>query len=329
MKLKSITILSLIVLLLLIGAPAAGAQSATRVSIMTIGVWPEYDKPGILVIYTGQLAPDVKLPVKLTFAIPAATGGPSSTAGIDLQGNYRYLQYQTATQGDKLLVSYTCPYSTFQFEYYWDPISGQGSDRKIDYAYTADYAIDSLTLEVQQPVGVTNLTLQPAATSSDSHDNFTYQNFKVGALTAGQTANLAIAYTKTDGKLSAEALGLPTPGAVSFEDAAKSGGSAGLPTSTVILISVTIVAVAAVVGVYIWSNARNSRRPVATPVVVRKKKGRAGTAVSQGPARPAPPRPAASAARSAEAAVFCHQCGRGLKADDAFCPACGARRKGA
>jgi hypothetical protein len=328
MKLKIASVLSIIVLLTLAFAPAAGAQSATRISALDISLWPEYDKPGILVIYTGQLAPDTKLPVKLTFAIPAATGGPSSTAGIDAGGAYRYLQYETVAQGDKLLISYTCPYPTFQFEYYWNPISGQGSERKIDYAYTADYAIDALTIEVQQPIGASDLTVGPATASTTQRENFTYKNVNVGALPAGQTTQLSIAYRKADDKLSAEALGLPTPAAVSFEDAAKSTAPAGLPTSTVILISVTIVAVAAVVGVYIWASSRNSRRPaVAAPTVVRKKKGKAG-ASAMAQSRPTPARPAA-APKSAEAGVFCHQCGRNLRADETFCPACGARRKGA
>jgi len=326
MKSRVLTVLLIVIAWALAGVQGAGAQTPIRIASMSIGLWPEYDKPGVLFIYTGRLAPDVKLPVRLTFAIPKSSGGPSSTAGIDAQGNYRYLQYQTVEQGDLLLVSYTCPYPAFQFEYYDNQLVIQGNERKLDYVYTADFAIDALTLEIQQPIGASGLQTQPPATSTQNRDQFVYQYVNVGPLAAGQTTRLTATYVKSDARLSGEILGLPTPSSVQFEDIPKAATPAGLPTSTVILIAVTVVAVAAVVGVYLWSQGRQKRRPAvaATPAPARRKGKRARA--TQPAANSPPGRPAAPAS---SANAYCHQCGRGLKADEIFCPACGARRKGA
>jgi len=320
-RLYATAALLFVTLALLAGALPAGAQSPVTITSMNIALWPEYDKPGVLVIYTGRLPDDVKLPAQLTFAIPLSSGGPSSTATIDPQGQYRYRKYTVATQGDQILVSYDTPNPAFQFEYYYDPFAGQGAERKLDYTYRADYAIGLLTLEVQQPAAAADLQMTPAATSSKKgSDGLTLYTLSLGQLAAGQTTALSLTYRNADQKLSSEILGLPTPSNVPFENATQNTPSR-LPTSTVIIIVAAVVAVAVVIGLYVWSNARRQVVVVAQPSATRKagKKGRAGAnRPTAGPA---------GAPKVGGSTSYCHQCGRGLKPDEQFCPACGTRRK--
>ena len=139
------------------------AQDTITISELNVALWPEYDKAGVLVIYTGSLSPDVQLPADVTFAMPADAGKPAATAGIDAQGNYRYRQYEAVVESDTLFVSYSLPYRSFQFEYYYDPLGGQGVDRQFDFTYRADYTVDSLTLEIQEPSGSSDFSTNPPA----------------------------------------------------------------------------------------------------------------------------------------------------------------------
>ena len=319
--------LSLAILALLLawgfgpGAAILHAQAGIALSDMTVALWPEYDAPGVLVIYRGQLSPAAPLPVDVTFAIPAQAGKPSSTAGVDAQGNFRYRQYQMAQQGDQLLVTYSLPYRRFQFEYYFDPFAGQGAERAFEYTYRADYAVESFTLEVQEPAGAEEFATDPPADSVAAEAQFPVHTIQFGRLEAGQEVAVRVTYRKEDPRLAAEVLGLPTPSSVQFEDAP--GRATGLRGPIIALIAGAAVLAAGVVGLALWTRSRR-----AAPMS-RQARRRAARQTGRAP------KPAASRARSSrvadppkQAAAYCHQCGRALKADELFCPACGTRRKG-
>ena len=56
-----LTPLALLIALAALALPV-GAQNPVHLSSMEISVWPEYDKPGALVIYRGTFSPAVPLP---------------------------------------------------------------------------------------------------------------------------------------------------------------------------------------------------------------------------------------------------------------------------
>ena len=65
-------------LILLVGFFAStydvGAQNDITFAGLEIDLWPEYDRPDMLVIYRITLDNSVKLPAQLTLRIPAAVG---------------------------------------------------------------------------------------------------------------------------------------------------------------------------------------------------------------------------------------------------------------
>ena len=56
------------------------AQDEVRLAYLQVDLWPEYDRPEMLVILRASLAADVSLPVDVTFRIPAAVGDPNAVA---------------------------------------------------------------------------------------------------------------------------------------------------------------------------------------------------------------------------------------------------------
>lgn len=284
------------------------AQSPVRLAELNVAIWPEYDKEGVLVIYRGRLADDVALPVTLELLIPREAGKPSSTAGVDANGEFRYRSYQTIDMGDSVAVTYTNPYRVFQMEYYYNPLTVTGAARSFTYSFKADYAIDNLTIEVKEPAGSANMTLTPVATETASDfDGLTLQRYPVGALEAGQTFELTASYEKTDPRLSSEILNLPEPGEVAFEDVTTSKDN----SLAYILLG---AAVALLVGAAVYAYMQSRRRP------------RLATAKPSKP-RQKPKKVKRAREEATAVAAYCHNCGNRLRPGDAFCAKCGTKVK--
>ena len=87
MRAKAIwTLLALVVAMMLASAGLAAvgrgarAQTEPRLSLLDIAVWPEFDRPLVLVIIQAELSADTTLPAPLTLRIPAIAGQPYAVA---------------------------------------------------------------------------------------------------------------------------------------------------------------------------------------------------------------------------------------------------------
>ena len=71
---KRLTLLLFVVFLFLV--PAAQAQGMLSLATLEVALWPEYDRPEVLVIYKAKLPADISLPVDVSLKIPAIAGEP-------------------------------------------------------------------------------------------------------------------------------------------------------------------------------------------------------------------------------------------------------------
>jgi hypothetical protein len=107
-----------LLLLLTIGFPGSvNAQNETELSKMVINIWPEYDRPGVLVFYRITLASQTNLPATVSIRIPRAAEKPFNVAMKDVDGRLDNLQFTTITDGDWVRVTFTTPVPEVQFEY--------------------------------------------------------------------------------------------------------------------------------------------------------------------------------------------------------------------
>ncbi|MBI5054650.1 MAG: hypothetical protein HZB52_15490, partial [Chloroflexi bacterium] len=107
----------LIALVLIFTASPTLAQTTSALSGMEIELWPEYDKPSMLVIFRGTIAPNVPLPTTLTFEIPSKFT-PLAVAYRDQQGLLYDLKYTTTAGANTAAITFSVPTTSFQFEYY-------------------------------------------------------------------------------------------------------------------------------------------------------------------------------------------------------------------
>ncbi|MBC7223292.1 MAG: zinc ribbon domain-containing protein [Anaerolineae bacterium] len=311
-------------LLGLSGQAGAGAQAQEPVPLdtLTISLWPEYDREGVLVIYRGTVAADTPLPFTVRFAVPKTMANLGGTAGVDAQGEFHYYRPSVRDLGTALEVSYTTAYPTFQFEYYDGALQVEGDQRTYTFTYPGAYAVGALVLEAQEPAGAQDFATEPEGVQAQDPlgSGLQVRRWVVGPAEAGESLTFRIRYRKTDPRLSAEILGLPTPGTSPYEDVSQAGRSQAAQPSGLVTAALAVLAMGGVLAaVYFgWLRPRLAAPdPPPRPRRRPKKRRRARATVP----------PASQAAQDAPAR-FCHRCGTALGPEDRFCPQCGARRKG-
>ncbi len=314
-------------------APAVTPATSVHFANLAVHIWPEYDRPAGLVFFAGDLASDVQLPAQVTITIPAAAGDPTAVATQDQawpasNSSQQALQWSKATTPDGTAISFTTTSTFVEVDFYL-PIDLTVSQRTVSYSLPPEVSADNLQLEVQEPVGATGITLDPAIpTVGQDNNGFQYHAQTLNKVAAATPVKVSMTYTKADSRTSCEIIGEDKckPQSDSSNQASTSSDSGGgLGTPELLLIVLVGVVIA---GGSVWYFTQ--RRP--QPAVAR-----AGAAAG----RAAPPRSRAAAAvepaveearalEDAPAAGYCTKCGEPSEPEDRFCSHCGARlRRGA
>lgn len=280
------------------------AQTEIKLSSLEVDLWPEYDRPSVLVIYRITLPPSVSLPADLTLRIPAAAGEPSAVAVRQMtaagEAGLFSIPYKRQVAGEWGMLNITVTMPELQIEYYDPGLTKNGEARQYEYRWPGDYAVDALTLQVQQPFGASNMRISPASGPGEtSNDGLVYYNEEVGSLPAGQTFNLTINYTKSTDDLSVAKLKIQPSAPVSVT-----------PERSDLLVilpwALGGLGVALIVGGVVWymqsGKGKREERPRRRhqPVTLKE-------------------------ADEAGGYIYCHQCGKRASPGDVFCRMCGAK----
>ncbi|RME46917.1 MAG: zinc ribbon domain-containing protein [Chloroflexi bacterium] len=304
-------------------ASPASAQEPTGPTIeqLQVDLWPQYDDPRLLVIYTGTLSAPPDQPLR--FPIPA-DAQVNAVAHLNDQDQLINEPWQPQIEGDQQVITFTPTTARFQLEYYLDVI-GPGPDR----SFTVDIDVGGqpvklLGIAVQQPAGASNLRGEPALMGPVAgFQGLNYFSRQVENVQPGQTVRQTVTYTKSDDRLSVDVIGpaaseqsgaqpqptvAPSGTGFSTNFAGRSTTQFWLPigATAVILIGLALIAVGA------W-RARQTVPVPAEPTARRQRGGRRtrpSRATEEGPAK------------------FCNKCGATFAPDDRFCAECGAPRRG-
>lgn len=273
------------------------AQETTRFSTMQVSVWPEYDQPGVLVQYQGQISGASQSGVSHDISVLVPKGaGVGAACGIKNDGTHTSETWKETDAGDGFTtVSYNETEPQFHVEFYYNPLVGS-PDKTMSFTYKASSAVDDLYLEIQHPLKATNFSLSPEAPNNHADkDGFTYHVYEQKQFAAGQTISSKISYTKTD----------PSP-SVSGNNSAPSTAAAQttsgeLNPNLVVLLAVLLAAVGLIAYFAFVRRSQLQFDPVriSTPLGLPR--------ISQG--------------------GFCTECGNAMEPDDRFCANCGRERR--
>ena len=157
--------------LLIIILPAAGyAQGqVTAIDTLVVDLWPDYDRTSVLVLLTGKLSADTKLPATVIFPVPE-TAQLNAVARIDSSDGIMKddILSGPAPGGFR----FTTPDLRFRIEYYL-PYAVNNNRRTFNFTWLADLSVNSFQVKVQQPISASSLATEPAAVNvSKGQDGF-------------------------------------------------------------------------------------------------------------------------------------------------------------
>ena len=281
-------------------------EAPVELEWLTIDLWPDFDRPQVLVLLTGSLPPEITPPVELVVPLPDEAT-LNAVARIDVEDNMLAdLDPEIRPES----VTFTLPDRRFRVEYYY-PYEEDGLNRTFSFSWLSpQVSVRDLSLAVQQPALAVEMDTdpQPEAVTQGS-DQLDYYNLPDEVVPAGEPYSVDVAYTMSEEQLTiTTAEDLPGAGdttAVSAEPA-----ETGLALDWPVVLGVVgglLILVALAWQLFSSRLAGPGRTP-------RKP-------------RPARVQKQLSRQRSGGQARFCHNCGERAQPGDRFCRECGTRLK--
>ncbi len=195
-----------------LAGPARAAPDPGFTSL-EVELWPEYDKPALLVMMQAELPPEAAVEGvwKASLPMPVEAGTPHAVAFRSDDGKLLLADYTTRKDGETVWVDLVAGSGSLQFEYY-APLDLSKPERAFTWTWPGGPAVGRVGYEVLQPVGATDLVVEPAPTGQQAGaGGETYLTGSLGALAAGQAATVKVRYVKNDATLTREALASAAP----------------------------------------------------------------------------------------------------------------------
>ena len=291
-------------------APAALAQDSLRITDLEVDLWPEYDRSDVLVIYHVKLPSDISLPVDVVLRIPAVSGEPHAVAVRQADNSLLNAVYDRQVEGDWALIKVTATLPELQLEYYDSQIVRENDLRQYTYTWLGDYPVDVMRIVIQQPVGASNMLVEPDLGSlvQFEGDPMQYYTMEIGAPKAGDAVNVDLTYSKSTDVLSIESLQVQPTGPINGDD----GSPSGLITILPWLVGGLGLLLLVGGGIWYWQLNKAEAHSAS------QKRGRRAKAAIKSPEQVA-------ADETNGQAIYCHQCGKRAASGDRFCRVCGTK----
>ncbi|NMC53476.1 MAG: zinc ribbon domain-containing protein [Chloroflexi bacterium] len=297
--LREIALALLCALLLtgLLAGEARAQQPAVRLSQLQIDLWPEYDLPGMLVIYRMTLSPDTLLPAEMSLRIPRAVGKPHKVAQQSMDELLYDLDYTLDTSDEWLTIRFTALSQQVRVEYYDPRLDRIDSERRFVYQWPADFDIQQLVFNIQQPDGASRFDVQPEqGVGKEGEDGMIYYTIEKQNVKAGTELALEIQYEKASEQLSHVLQPVRPVEPIAEARIGWSTFMELLPLAVLVFVALVISGSA----LWYWQGGGKPRGGLRIP---HKR----------------------SAARAVLTGVYCRECGKRAMAGDTYCRACGAK----
>jgi hypothetical protein len=288
----------LLLFLLAMILPTTGhtQDKVTAIDALVVDIWPDYDRTSVLVLLTGTLSTDTKLPATVILPLPE-TAQLNAVARIDSSdGVMKDDIFSSLAPGELRL---TTPDLRFRVEYYL-PYAVNNNRRTFNFTWLAGLSVNNFQLKVQKPISASFLATEPATMNVlEGQDGFTYYAFPVQAVPAGQPLLVRVDYTMTTAQLSVESLAPPSTGVQKpgLPSTSKTGAGINWPIVAVVAGGVIIVII------FVWQ--------------IATRRGASNRSVTQD-----------AKVQKQSQAKFCSDCGNQMDKDDWFCRNCGTALQG-
>jgi hypothetical protein len=285
---------ALLILSGLMPAAASFAQDpAPVIAALTIEMWPDYDKASVLVLLTGTLPGDTRLPASVGLPLPKGAR-LNAVARIDSRnGNMRDdISWRTDTPDT---LTFTTPDLRFRVEYYF-PYTVDKNRHSFDYTWLAAVTVNNFQLMVQRPTSAGTFTAGPGPASFVRRDDgFEYYTFPARAVPAGQPFSVHVDYETETAQLSVTSLPPSNTGVQPSALPAARGTAFGFNWALAAIVAGGFI----IIGALIWQIALRRRSPDIHNHLDSQGEKRSGSR-------------------------FCINCGEPADKGDRFCRECGS-----
>ena len=187
----------IILLLLLMFSPSKGiAQSEAGLESLKISLWPEYDRPGVLVLYEARLSSEADSPAVLRVPLPDGVDAPHAIAAWYPDGQLDdNVEWQVVQEGGQAFLDVETPTTGVWVEFY-SALDVQDVSRSFDFLYPGGIEIADLIVEVMHPVGASNVRTVPEGTVEEASNGFVYTYIDLGSSSKSDEQAITLSYIK-------------------------------------------------------------------------------------------------------------------------------------
>jgi len=194
----------LIFLFVLLVIPVAQGEAQNEISTidsLRVEIWPDYDRPSVLVLLTGLLPADTIFPATIIIPLPK-NAQLNAVARIDDRDGIMKDDILSVPGPSDMLMFITTDLQ-FRVEFYI-PYTANGSKRSYDYSWKADISVNNLELKIQQPKAATSFKINPQAKDLiTGADGLLYHALSPKPVLAGQLLSVHLEYETAASQLSA------------------------------------------------------------------------------------------------------------------------------
>ena len=193
---------------------------------LDFAIFPEYDRPGVLILMDGKLRQDV-LPITLEFLIPdeADTVGATFSEGDEELFEVAVVE---RVDGKWAVIDIPKGNKILRTGFYYDPFT-DSVERNIEYLIELNQPLEHFHIQVQKPLTAESFRNDDptAEKTGDPSHGFTNYTILVNGLAAGEQKRISFSYQNPSGKLSMEVL----QQMMAAEPSSSSGDDSSLQTS--------------------------------------------------------------------------------------------------
>jgi hypothetical protein len=199
---KRILNVPIILFLLLMLSPSRGiAQSAPPLESLKISLWPEYDRPGVLVLYEARIAPEAGSPATIRLPLPYGVDTPHAVAAHYPDGQLDdSVEWHVVQEGTQAFLDIETPTTGVWVEFYTD-LDVQDANRSFDFLIAGGIEIADLTVEIMHPVGASDVRIKPEGKAEEADNGLVFTTISLGERSASDEQEITLNYIKPSSTL--------------------------------------------------------------------------------------------------------------------------------
>ncbi|MBE9503382.1 MAG: hypothetical protein IME96_04335 [Proteobacteria bacterium] len=179
--------------------PDPAAASEMELGRMRVAIWPEYDDPGVLVIYDGRFVDDGSFPTETSFFLPKGAI-ISDACSLSPRGQHFCQLFKQKNVGDMDEVRLKLPFPNFYLSFHVDLFAGDDPVRDFIYKVKTSHRVRKLEIDIQEPLRAEGFTVTPEPQKTELVDGFKHYRFYIDNQDMGADMPFEIKYKKDDNR---------------------------------------------------------------------------------------------------------------------------------